>query len=425
MTLQADASAPAVSSLSQPPAPVAAARGSDAPVQAILWTLCALHFTNDMLQSLLSAILPILKDAYQINFAQTSFIVSLYMVCASLVQPFVGLYTDRRPSPWALSGSMVATACGVLLLTIANTYVLILCAAVLIGVGSAIFHPEGARMTRLAGGNRPGAAQATFQVGGNFGQASGPLLAAFVVVPFGQGGVGWFALAAVAAFFVMLAIGRWAAPRMALASRARRAEAAHGDSFGNPFGLSQGRLAFIICVLLLLMFSKSVYSVSISTFHTFFVMEKFGVGLRDAQILVFLFMASVAAGVYFGGPLGDRFGRKYVIWFSILGALPFTVLVPHVSLFWCTVLTILIGFITSASMSQIIVYGMELAPRKVGLMAGLFFGFSFGMAGLGAAVLGVIADKTSLNFVYQICAWLPAIGILTMFLPDLRRKAQN
>ncbi len=418
MTLQADARDAAATLPSSEPA--VSVRASDAPVQAVLWTMCMLHFANDMLQSLISAILPILKDAYQLNFTQTSFIVSLYMASASLIQPFVGMYTDRRPSPWTLSTSMIATACGVLLLTVANTYVLILGAAVLVGIGSAIFHPEGARMARLGGGNRPGAAQSTFQVGGNFGQASGPLLAAFVVVPFGQGGIGWFALLAFLAFLVMIAVGRWAQPRMQLLNQSRRGSAADE----NPFGLTQSRFVFIIAILMLLMFSKSVYSVSIGTFHTFYLMETFGVGLRDAQLLVFLFMASVAAGVYFGGPIGDRIGRKYVIWFSILGALPFTVLVPYASLLWCTVLLVVIGFITSASMSQIIVYAMELAPRKVGLMAGLFFGLGFGMAGLGAVVLGIIADKTSLSFVYKVCAWLPAIGILTAFLPNLRKMAR-
>jgi FSR family fosmidomycin resistance protein-like MFS transporter len=419
MTLQADAraAAPTLSS----PSETAIPRISDAPVQTILWTMSMLHFANDMLQSLISAILPILKDAYQLNFTQTSFIVSLYMACASLVQPFVGMYTDKNQSPWTLSTSMIATAGGVLLLTFANNYTLILLAAVLVGVGSAIFHPEGARMTRLAAGNKPGAAQSTFQVGGNFGQASGPLLAAFVVVPFGQGGIGWFALLAIAAFFAMLMVGRWAQPRMALAGNAKRGS----NADENPFGLTTAKLTFIITILLVLMFSKSVYSVSISTFHTFYLMEKFAVPLRDAQLFVFLFMASVAAGVYFGGPLGDRFGRKYVIWFSILGALPFTVLVPYASLFWCTVLTVIIGFITSASMSQIIVYAMELAPRKVGLMAGLFFGFGFGMAGLGAVLLGILADKTSLDFVYKVCAWLPAIGILTVFLPNLKNRSMT
>lgn len=415
MTLQTGADDSAALAASPKPA-APAVSVSNAPVQAVLWTMCFLHFTNDMLQSLLSAILPILKDSYSLNFAQTSFIVSLYMACASLIQPVVGFATDKRQSPWTLSTSMIATAAGVLLLTVAHSYAQILVAAMLIGLGSAIFHPEGARMTRLAGGNRPGVAQSTFQVGGNFGQASGPLLAAFVVVPFGQGGIGWFALAALIGFFVMLVIGRWAAPRMSALKNAKRGSAADE----NPYGLTRGRLVFIICILLLLMFSKSVYSVSLSTFHTFYLMEKFGVGLRDAQLYVFLFMASVAAGVYFGGPIGDRIGRKYVIWISILGALPFTLALPYASLFWCAVLTVIIGFITSASMSQIIVYAMELAPRKVGLMAGLFFGFGFGIAGLGAVLLGLLADRTSLSFIYSVCSVLPAIGIATVFLPDLR-----
>ena len=397
-----------------------AARKS-APVQMVLWTMCFLHFANDLLQSLMSAILPILKDNLHLDYAQTRLIVSVYMAFASLIQPFVGMYTDKRPSPWALSTSMIATAAGVAMLTFAGTYQLVLLAAVFIGIGSAIFHPEGSRMTRLAGGNRPGVAQATFQVGGNFGQASGPLLAAFVIVPFGQSGIGWFVLVALLAYVIMLMVGRWAAPRIHAQTRSARATSAED----NPYGLTRGRLIFLITILLILMFSKSVYSVSLSTFYTFYLMEKFAIPLRDAQLYLFLFMGSVAAGVYFGGPIGDRIGRKYVIWISILGALPFTLILPYANLMGSAVLTVIIGFIMSASMSQIMVYAMELAPRKVGVMSGLFFGFGFGIAGVAATALGYLVDRTSLEFVYKVCSFLPLIGLATVFLPDLRKKYGN
>ena len=418
MTLQADASSSPVSAPAQTVSSPVPVRTSDGPVQFVLWTMCLLHFINDMLQSLISSILPILKDSYQFNFTQVSLIAAVFMASASLLQPLVGLYTDKRTSPWMLSLSMVTTGTGIFLLSFAGTYAALLVAAVLIGLGSAIFHPEGSRMARLGGGNRLGLAQSTFQVGGNFGQASGPLVAAFVIVPLGQGGTGWFALVAVLAFAIMLAVGRWAAPRM----RASKTAARGAASMDNPFGITRNRAIFIIGVLMLLTFSKSFYSASISTFYIFYLMEKFAVSLRDAQLYLFLFMGSVAAGVYFGGPLGDRIGRKYVIWISIFGALPFTLMLPYADLFWCAVLTVIIGFIMSASMSQILVYAMELAPGKVGLVAGLFFGFGFGMAGLGAAVLGFVADKTSLGFVFKICSFLPAIGLATIFLPDLRAR---
>lgn len=416
MTLQATRDDTA----SPPPIVAAPLSGaSEAPVQAILWTMCLLHFFNDMLQSLLSSILPIIKENYNFNFTQVSLIVAAYMAAASLLQPVVGLITDRKVSPWALSCSMLATGAGVLLLSVAGSYPALLFAAVMIGLGSAIFHPEGARMARLGGGNRPGLAQSTFQVGGNFGQASGPLMAAFIIVPLGQGGIGWFVLVAMIAFAIMLAIGRWAKPRMAVGKKVARSAAAEA----NPYGVTRNKAIAIITILMLLTFSKSFYSASLSTFYTFYLMEKFAVSLRDAQLYLFLFMGSVATGVYFGGPIGDRIGRKHVIWISIFGALPFSLALPYADLFWSAVLTVIIGFITSASMSQILVYAMELAPSKVGLVAGLFFGFSFGMAGLGAAVLGVVVDIKGLDFVYKLCSFLPAIGLVTVFLPDLKRRS--
>lgn len=406
--------------LDTPPAAPAITHSS-APVQIILWTMCFAHFLNDMLQSLLSAILPILKDAYALNFTQVSLIVASFMASASLLQPLVGMATDRRPSPWALSLAMLILGGGLLFLGFAGSYVMILFAGVMIGLASAIFHPEGARVCRYAAGNQLGRAQSTFQVGGNFGQASGPLLAAFVVVPFGQRGIGWFAAVAVIAAIMMIYIGRWSRPHMlaALDDAKRGVRSVAGQAF------SRNKVIAIIGILLLLTFSKNFYSASITTFYTFYLMEKFAISLRDAQLYLFLFMGSVAAGVYFGGPLGDRLGRKYVIWFSILGALPFTLMLPYASLFWSAVLTVIIGFIMSASMSQIIVYAMEAVPGRTGLVAGLFFGFAFGMAGLGSAVLGFVADMTSLDFVYKVCAFLPAIGLATIFLPDIGRDQRQ
>lgn len=394
-----------------------AAPQSTAPAQLILWTMCFAHFLNDMLQSLLSAVLPVLKDAYQLNFTQTSLIVAAFMASASLLQPVVGAVTDKRPSPWALAIAMIILAVGMLLLGFAASYAAILFAAVMIGLASAIFHPEGARVCRYAAGNQPGRAQSTFQVGGNFGQASGPLLAAFVVVPFGQSGIGWFASVGLFAAALMLWIGAWSRPHIA-ATQLKATQKAAGARAQTK---AHQKVGMIIAVLLVLTFAKNFYSTSITTFYTFYLMEKFAVSLRDAQLYLFLFMGSVAAGVYFGGPLGDRFGSKLIIWISILGALPFSLMLPYASLFWSAVLTVIIGFITSASMSQIIVYAMEAMPGRIGFVAGLFFGFAFGMAGLGAAALGFMIDSVGLDMVYKICSFLPAIGLAAVFLPDIGR----
>lgn len=400
------------------PAGLAAPAVDARPVRIILWTMCLAHFLNDLLQSLLSAIFPILKDAYNLDFAQIGYIVLAFQLTASLLQPLVGLYTDRKPMPFGLAVGMASTLVGLVMLAYASNYAALLFAAAMVGTGSSIFHPEGSRVTRMASGGKHGLAQSIFQVGGNFGQAAGPLLAAFVVVPLGQRGIIWFALVALFAIAVLAQVGRWYKANMhEAAARTKREAKAAADA-----GFTSRRVAFVIGVLLVLMFSKSVYGAALGTFYTFYLMETFAVGLREAQIYLFVYMAAVAAGVYFGGPLGDRIGRKNVIWFSIFGALPFTLALPYANLPGAVILTVVIGVVMSASMSQILVYALELAPRQVGMMAGLFFGFSFGMGGLGAAALGHVADLTSLPFVFSLCGWLPALGLLCWFLPDLRPR---
>lgn len=388
------------------------------PARIILWTMCLAHFLNDLLQSLLVAIFPILKDAYNLDFAQIGYIVLAFQLTASLLQPGVGYLTDKRPMPFGLAAGMCATLVGLIMLAFASNYGLILVAAALVGTGSSIFHPEGSRVTRMASGGRHGMAQSIFQVGGNFGQAAGPLLAAFIVVPLGQRGVIWFAFVALFAIAVLARIGVWYRANVhAAAARTKREVKAAAEA-----GLTPRRVGLAIAILLALMFSKAFYGAALSTFYTFYLIETFGVSVRDSQMLLFVYMAAVAVGVYVGGPIGDWMGRKNVIWFSILGALPFTIALPYVNLAGAATLTVLIGLIMAASMSQILVYGLELAPRKVGTMAGLFFGFSFGMGGLGAAVLGHVADLTSVAFVFKIAGFLPALGLLCWFLPDLCKR---
>ena len=384
------------------------------PVTHILWLMCLAHFLHDTLQALLSSIYPILKDTYALDFSQIGMIALCFQMTASLLQPLVGWFTDKRPLPWALPCGMCATTLGLYLLATATTYPALLVAAAMVGTGSSIFHPEGSRVVRMAAGGRLGTAQSIFQVGGNFGQASGPLTAAFIILPLGQKGILWFAGLAFATMALLAYVGRWYAANVAAAARrARRAAAASGAA------LTSGQVTLAIGVLLLLMFSKSVYTASLNTFYVFYLMEKFQLSFRDSQLCLFLYMASVAAGVYFGGPIGDRFGRKTIIWFSILGALPFTLVLPYVGLTWSIALTLIIGFIMSSSLSQIVVYAMELAPARTGMLAGLFLGLAFGFSGIAAAALGYIADATSVEMVYRICAFMPAIGILTFFLPDV------
>lgn len=388
------------------------------PVRIILWTMCLAHFLNDLLQSLLVAIFPILKESYNLDFAQIGYIVLAFQLTASLLQPGVGYFTDKRPMPYGLAVGMGATLIGLVMLAYASSFAGLLFAAAMVGTGSSIFHPEGSRVTRMASGGQHGLAQSIFQVGGNFGQAAGPLLAAFIIVPLGQRGVVWFAFVALFAMIVLARIGRWYKANMhAAAARTKREAKAALDA-----GFTGRKVAGAISILLVLMFSKSFYGAALGTFYTFYLIETFGVSVRESQLYLFLYMAAVAVGVYIGGPLGDRMGRKNIIWFSILGALPFTIALPYMNLAGAAILSVLIGVIMAASMSQILVYGLELAPRKVGTMAGLFFGFSFGMGGLGAAVLGHVADLTSIAFVFKLAGFLPALGILCWFLPEIDKR---
>ncbi len=387
------------------------------PVSRILWLMCLAHFLHDMLQSLLSSIFPLLKEQYHLDFTQIGMIALCFQITASLLQPVVGWVTDKRALPWSLPVGLLATMGGLYLLATASTYPALLLAAAMVGTGSSVFHPEGSRVVRMAAGGRLGTAQSIFQVGGNFGQASGPLSAAFIIAPLGQKGILWFAGVALFTVALLAYVSRWYAANIASATRrARRAAAA---SVGV---LSSAQVRLAIGVLLVLMFSKSVYTASLNTFYVFYLQEKFGLNMRDSQLCLFAYMAAVAAGVYFGGPIGDRFGRKAILWFSILGALPFTLLLPYADLWQSVVLSLVIGFIMSSSLSQIIVYAMELAPARTGMLAGLFLGLAFGFSGIAAVGLGRIADATSIATVYQICSFIPLIGLLTYFLPDVGEK---
>jgi FSR family fosmidomycin resistance protein-like MFS transporter len=381
---------------------------------AILLSLSFAHLLNDLIQSLIPAIYPILKASFSLTFTQVGLITLTFQLTASLLQPLVGLYTDRHPRPFSLAAGMAFTLVGLLLLSVAGNFLLILVAAALVGVGSSVFHPESSRMARVASGGRHGLAQALFQVGGNAGSAVGPLLAAFVVVPGGQSNVAWFSIAALVAIGVLFQVGKWYQGHL----RARAARPRAGAVEGRA-ALPRLRVAGAIAILLCLIFSKYFYLVSLSSYYTFYLIDRFGVSVSFAQLYLFVFLGAVAAGTVAGGPIGDRLGYKTVIWVSILGVLPFTLALPHASLFWTGVLTVPIGLILASAFPAIMVYAQELLPRRVGTVAGLFFGFAFGMGGLGAAVLGRLADATSIATVYHVCAWLPALGVLTALLPNL------
>ncbi|WP_181956331.1 MFS transporter [Ramlibacter lithotrophicus] len=383
---------------------------------AILVSLSVCHLLNDTNQSLLSAIYPVLKDSYRLDFVQIGFITLAFQVTASMLQPVVGMVTDRRPLPFSLPVGMASTLAGLLLLSVAGSYGLILLAAALIGIGSAVFHPEASRVARMASGGRYGFAQSLFQVGGSSGSALGPLLAAFVVVPHGQASIAWFALAALVAIALLANVSAWyhRHPSIVQPRDGRQAPPTRSP-------LPRGRTMVAVAVLIALLFSKNVYTASLSSYYTFYLIQKFGLSVQDAQILLFVFLAAVVAGTLAGGQIGDRFGRKPVIWFSILGALPFALLLPYATLFWTGVLSVVIGLILSSAFSAILVYAQDLLPGRVGLVAGIFYGFSFGLAGLGAAALGHVADLTSIETVYRACSFLPLIGLLTAFLPKLGR----
>ena len=368
------------------------------------------HFLNDLIQAMLPAIYPLLKANYALDFAQIGLITLVFQFTASLLQPVVGTYTDRNPLPYSLAIGMGCTLLGLLLLSRA-AYPLLLLAAALVGTGSSVFHPESSRIARLASGGRHGFAQSFFQVGGNLGTAAGPLLAAFIVLPRGQASVAWFGVAALIAIALLVRVGGWYKTHRVARARAQVARAP---------ALPKQKIVLAIAVLLTLIFSKYFYLASLNTYYTFYLMQRFGMTAQDAQFHLFLFLGSVALGTLVGGPVGDRVGRKYVIWASILGVLPFTLALPHADLFWTSMLSIVIGLILSSAFSAILVYAQELLPGKVGMIAGLFFGFAFGMGGLGAALLGQLADAKGIEFVYRVCAYLPAIGLLAVFLPNLR-----
>ncbi|WP_114937331.1 MFS transporter [Mucilaginibacter endophyticus] len=385
-------------------------------VYSILFTISLAHFINDMLQSVIPSIYPLIKQRFSLNFTQIGLITFTYQITASILQPFVGLYTDKKPKPYSLAMGMGFTLSGLLLASFAGSFYIMLIAVSLIGIGSSIFHPESSRVAYLASGGKKGLAQSIFQLGGNAGSAVGPLLAALIVIPYGQSNVIWFCLIALAGIMVLLRIAKWYAEHLSLKAKNKNANEV------SPLNLSKRRVVFSLGVLLVLIFSKYFYLASITSYYTFFLINKFHLSIQQSQIYLFLFLGSVAAGTLFGGPLGDRFGRKYIIWISILGVAPFTMLLPYVSLFWTGVLSVFIGLILSSAFSAILVYATELVPGKVGLIAGLFFGLAFGMGGLGSAVLGKVADMTSINYVFKICAYLPLIGIFTGLLPNIEGK---
>jgi MFS transporter, FSR family, fosmidomycin resistance protein len=382
-------------------------------VFSVLGAISFSHMLNDMIQSLILAIYPMLKDNFSLSFTQIGLITLTYQITASLLQPLVGNYTDKRPMPYSLPVGMGFTLCGLLLMSVAPSFPVLLCAAALVGCGSSVFHPESSRVARMASGGRHGLAQSLFQVGGNAGTSLGPLLAAAIIIPHGQRSIAWFSAAALVGMVVLTQIGRWykAHPNM----KKKRAEVAH-------VALSPARVRTAIGILVLLVFSKYFYLASINSYFTFYLMDRFHLPVQAAQIHLFIFLAAVAAGTIIGGPIGDRIGRKYVIWGSILGVAPFTMLLPYANLFWTSVLTVIIGVVLASAFSAILVYAQELIPGKVGMVAGLFFGFAFGLGGIGAAVLGQLADFTSIAFVYKVCSFLPLIGVLTVFWPDVEGK---
>jgi MFS transporter, FSR family, fosmidomycin resistance protein len=382
----------------------------------VLGAISFSHFLNDMMQSLIISIYPLLKGEFHLSFAQIGAITLTYQICASLLQPLIGVYTDKHPQPYSLSIGMCFTLVGMVILAFAPNYVSVLAAAALIGAGSSIFHPESSRIARLASGGQHGLAQSIFQVGGNAGSAMGPLLAAWIIIPQGQSSLAWFAIAALIAIAVLARVGAWYKSQHIDRPRTvqQRAVAATG--------LSRRRVTWSVFILVVLIFSKFFYTASISSYYAFFLIEKFHVSVRSAQLHLFVFLLAMALGTLFGGPLGDRIGRKRVIWVSILGIAPFTLILPYVGLMWVGVLTFIIGLILSSAFSAIVVFAQELMPGNVGAVSGLFFGFAFGIGGIGAAALGSLADRHGIEYVYQVCAYLPLLGMVAAFLPNIEYR---
>ncbi|MDR8367696.1 MFS transporter [Pseudomonas sp. JL3] len=390
-----------------------AASQSSPLVMRIIGAVALAHLINDLIQAVLPSIYPMLKASYGLTFTQIGLITLTFQLTASLLQPWVGYHTDRHPKPWLLPAGTVCTLIGILMMSVVGSFPMILLAAGLIGVGSSTFHPEASRVARLASGGRFGLAQSTFQVGGNAGSAFGPLLAASIIIPYGQGHVAWFGLFALFALFVLYRISRWYTNHLNLFKLKQGQAATHG--------LSKGRVTSALVVLGLLVFSKYFYMASLTSYFTFYLIEKFDLSVASSQLHLFLFLGAVAAGTFFGGPIGDKIGRKAVIWFSILGVAPFTLMLPHVDLFWTSVLSVVIGFILASAFSAIVVYAQELVPGNVGMIAGVFFGLMFGFGGIGAALLGHLADIHGIEYVYFLCSFLPLLGVLAIFLPRTKK----
>ena len=378
---------------------------------SIIVAVSVCHMLNDIMQSLLTSLYPLLKENYALDFVQIGLLTMAFQVTASMLQPAVGIITDRWPMPFSLPVGMASTFCGLIMLAYAHSYPMLITGACLIGLGSAIFHPESSRVARLASGGRHGFAQSLFQVGGNAGTALGPLLAAFIVLPLGQKSVAWFSAAALLGMVILTWVGNWYAGERRLAAGRPPAS--------RELPLPGSRVAWALFVLVLLTTTKNVYLSSLSSYFTFYTIGRFGLSVQEAQLMLFLFLGASAAGVFLGGPIGDRFGARFVIWFSILGVIPFALLLPYADLFWTGALVVFIGFVFSSAFPAIVVFAQELVPGRVGMIAGVFFGFAFGTGGLGAAILGVYADSHGIDFVYRICSFLPLLGILTIMLPKL------
>jgi len=383
-------------------------------VYPVLFTIAFSHFINDLLQSVIPSVYPMIKAGFNLSFTQIGLITFMFQLMASLLQPFIGIYTDRKPLPYSLVIGMAFTLGGLVLLSQASGFYSILVAVSFVGIGSAVFHPESSRVAYLASGGKRGLAQSIFQLGGNAGSAAGPLLVALIVVPYGQGNIIWFILVALLGILVLFKLGAWYKGHLVLRAASNITEARHH--------LPRRKVIGAVIILMFLIFSKFFYLSSLTSYYTFYLIEKFQLTIQQSQLYLFAFLAAVAAGTLMGGPLGDRFGRKYIIWFSILGAAPFTLMLPHANLFWTGVLAVITGVIIASAFSAILVYAQELIPGKVGMVSGLFFGFAFGMAGVGSALLGRLADHSGIVYVFHLCAFLPLIGIITGLLPNLEQK---
>lgn len=406
-----------MNTVSSPQDKSVAAQVQQITVYSILFSISFSHMLNDMLQSLIPSIYPLLKNTFSLSFTQIGLITLTFQMTASIFQPFVGSYTDKKPQPYSLAIGMAFTLIGLASISFANSFPAVLISVALIGTGSSVFHPEASKIAYMASGGKRGLAQSIFQVGGNTGTAIGPLLAAIVIVRYGRSHAVYFGILALIAIVVLIYVGRWAKSHVEII-KASKGKAVIGEVHHH---LSKRKVHQSIGILLVLIFSKYIYLASITSYYTFFLIDKFHVSVKSSQLFLFAFLGASALGTYFGGPLGDKYGRKYVIWFSILGVAPFSLLLPYMPLFWTAVLSVVIGFILSSAFSAILVYAQELMPGKIGMVSGLFFGFAFGVAGIGSALLGILADAKDIYYVYHICSFLPLMGFITYFLPNLRR----